>query len=138
MKKEINGFWTQIPVVGDVPGGKLSFHPEEIIKYISIDIKKASKGEFFGLRVQGFSMAPKIQEGDIVIVKREERIVNGNIVVVNAEKELTTVKKYKMDKNGLLLMPLNPEYDPIFYSNQDIKKKKVKVIGKVIEVRGQL
>ena len=57
------------------------------------------------------------------------------VVLVNGNE--ATVKKLIKKENGIMLQEFNPVYEPIFYSAQEIEKLPVRVIGKVIELRGK-
>lgn len=46
-----------------------------------------------------------------------------------------TFKKVLKNENGIILQPLNPEYQPMVYTNEQIKNLPVKIIGKVVELR---
>ena len=46
-----------------------------------------------------------------------------------------TFKRVFKNENGIILQPLNPEFQPMVYTNEQIIKLPVKVIGKVVELR---
>ena len=82
-------------------------------------------------------MAPRIQSGDIVIVRKQETAESGDICVVMVNGFDATLKQIKRDYNGISLVPFNPDYKPMFYSNKDIEELPIKIIGKVVELRGK-
>lgn len=127
----------QIPVLGTIPAGIPIEAIEEIIDYEEIPQTIASKGEYFGLKVKGDSMSPRIQNGDVVIVKKQEDAESGDICVVMVNGFDATLKQIKKDYNGITLVPFNKEYKQMFYSNKDIEELPIKIIGKVIELRGK-
>lgn len=71
----------QIPVLGDVAAGIPIEAIEDIIDYEEIDEDLARRGEFFGLRIKGNSMSPRIQNGDVVIVRVQPDADSGDIVI---------------------------------------------------------
>lgn len=127
----------QIPVLGTIPAGIPIEAIEEILNYEEIPQSMAQKGDFFGLKVRGDSMAPRIQSGDIVIVRKQETAESGDICVIMVNGFDATLKQIKRDYNGISLVPFNPDYKPMFYSNKDIEELPIKIIGKVVELRGK-
>ena len=127
----------QIPVLGTIPAGIPIEAIEEILDYEEIPQSMAQKGDYFGLKVRGDSMAPRIQSGDIVIVRKQETAESGDICVIMVNGFDATLKQIKRDYNGISLVPFNPDYKPMFYSNKDIEELPIKIIGKVIELRGK-
>ena len=102
----------RVPLVGDVAAGSPILADENIEEYLNFDTGGLT-GEHFALRVRGESMLyAGILPGDLVIVHRQERFRNGDIVVALFEDE-ATVKTYRMEKGHLWLMPENPDYQPI-------------------------
>lgn len=102
----------QVPVLGSVAAGNPILAEEHIEEYLTFDTGGLT-GEHFALKVRGESMLNAgILPGDLVVVHRQERFRNGDIVVALFEDE-ATVKTYHMDKGHLWLLPENPEYEPI-------------------------
>ena len=95
----------------------------------------AAKGEYFALKIKGDSMEPRICEGDVVIVRKQDDVESGDIAIVMVNGNDATIKRLLKYQDGIRLMPSNPSYDPIYFTNQEILDKPVKVIGKVIENR---
>lgn len=127
----------KIPVLGKVQAGIPIDAIEEILDYEEITPEMASQGKHFGLMVRGDSMYPRIVEGDVVIVRCQSDIDNGDIAVVLVNGNDATVKKVKKSPQGITLIPLNPAYDYINYTNEDIEKLPVQILGKVVELRGK-
>lgn len=127
----------QIPVLGDVRAGYPMEAVENIIDYEEIDEETARRGEFFALRIKGDSMEPKFSEGDVVIVRKQETADSGDIVVALVNGDSATIKKLKRHQNGITLMPTNPTYEPMYYSNEEIMQLPVTILGKVVELRAK-
>lgn len=126
---------TTIPVLGSVPAGVPIEAIQDIIDYKEIDAATAAKGEYFALQVKGSSMEPRIREGDIVIVRKQDDVESGEIAIVMVNGDNATIKRLLKYEDGIRLMPTNPAYEPLYFTNDEILEKPVKVIGKVIENR---
>lgn len=127
----------KIPVLGKVQAGIPIEAVEYIIDYEEITPEMASKGEYFGLTVKGNSMEPRFIEGDVVIVKKQTSAETGDIVIALVNGDEATIKKIKILKDGIMLIPLNSSYETMFYDITDIENKPVSIIGKVVELRGK-
>ena len=125
----------KIPVLGKVPAGVPVEAVEDIIDYEEITVEMAKDGEFFGLQIKGNSMEPRICEGDVVIVRKHDDAESGDLVVAMINGNETTCKRLMKYKDGIRLMPNNPAYEPLYFSNKEIEEKPVKIIGKVVENR---
>lgn len=131
-----SGTW--VPVLGDVAAGIPIEAVENIVDYEEIDTAMASNGKYYGLRIKGSSMEPRIREGDVVIVRQQEDADTGDTAVVLVNGESATVKRIKKEPDGgLWLLPNNPAYDPQHYSPAEVADKPVRIIGKVVELRGK-
>ena len=126
---------TTIPVLGSVPAGVPIEAIQDIIDYEEIDAATAAKGEYFALQVKGSSMEPRICEGDIVIVRKQDDVESGEIAIVMVNGDNATIKRLLKYEDGIRLMPTNPAYEPLYFTNDEILEKPVKVSGKVIENR---
>lgn len=137
--KEANqkvGRGVRIPVLGRVVAGIPIEAVEEILDYEEITPELAATGEFFALQVRGDSMLPKLEEGDVVIVKKQEDVETGDIAIVLVNGDEATIKQIKKVDGGIMLYGFNPDvYEPHFYSNQQIEELPVRILGKVIESR---
>lgn len=127
----------QIPVLGRVKAGIPMTAIESIIDYEEISQEQARTGEFFGLQIKGDSMEPKISEGDVVIVRKQETVENGEIAVVLINGDDATVKKFYKTDAGIKLVSTNPTYDPFFFTPDEVNTLPVSVIGKVVELRAK-
>ncbi|WP_278968217.1 helix-turn-helix domain-containing protein [Megasphaera elsdenii] len=126
----------RIPVLGRVVAGIPIEAVEEILDYEEITPELAATGEFFALQVKGDSMLPKLEEGDVVIVKKQADVETGDIAIVLVNGDEATIKQVKKVNGGIMLYGFNPDvYEPHFYSNQQIEELPVRILGKVIESR---
>lgn len=130
------GRGVRIPVLGRVVAGIPIEAVQEILDYEEITPELAATGEFFALQVKGDSMLPKLEEGDVVIVKKQEDVKTGDIAIVLVNGDEATIKQVKKVNGGIMLYGFNPDvYEPHFYSNQQIEELPVRILGKVIESR---
>lgn len=127
----------KIKVLGTVPAGVPIEAVEDIIGEEEISMKLAQTGEFFGLRIKGDSMEPRIFHGDTVIVRQQDDVDNGDVAIVMINGSDATCKKVEKHDNGIMLVPLNRKYEEKFYTNEDIEKLPVRIIGKVVELRAK-
>ena len=127
----------KIPVLGSIPAGIPIEAIEEILDYEEIPKEWASQGEYFGLKVKGNSMEPRICSGDVVIVRKQEDAETGDVCVVMVNGFDATLKQIKKDTGGITLVPFNKTYSPVYYSNKEIQELPVRIVGKVIELRGK-
>lgn len=127
----------RIPVLGEVAAGIPLEMIEDIVDYEEIPAEWGSEKDFFALRIQGKSMLPKIDEGDIVIVRKQDDADSGDIVIVTVNGDSATCKRLKKDEHGIMLVPLNSSFDPISYNWEDVKKLPVAILGRVVELRSK-
>lgn len=133
--KKTKGVW--IPVLGTVQAGVPMEAIEDIIDYEEIDENMAKSGEYFALQIKGASMEPRFVEGDVVIVRKQPVVENGDIAVVMVNGDEATVKKFYRESNGIKLIPINPSYDIMFYTPDEVNTLPVTILGKVVELRGK-
>lgn len=128
---------TKIPVLGYVRAGIPIEAVEEILDYEEITPEMARQGEYFGLKIKGSSMEPRFREGDVVIVRKQSTVDNGQIAVVLVNGGDATVKRFYGSEAGVQLVATNPAYEPLFFTPAEVENKPVKVIGKVVELRAK-
>ena len=126
-----------IPVLGYVRAGIPIEAVEEILDYEEISQDMAAQGEYFALSIKGDSMEPKISEGDVVIVRKQDVVENGELAVVLVNGNDATVKRFYKNDNGITLISTNPVFPPFVYSRKDVDELPVRVIGKVVELRAK-
>ena len=129
--------YIRIPVLGRVAAGIPIDAIEEVIDWEDISADTAGGGEYFGLQIKGHSMEPKISDGDVVIVRRQPDVDSGDIAVVLVNGDDATVKKVKKSPQGVTLIPSNPAYEPMYYTNTEIESLPVQILGRVVELRAK-
>lgn len=127
----------QVPVLGSVPAGIPIEAIQDILDYEEISDELARSGEFIALRIKGDSMEPKFSEGDVVIIRRQEQVENGEIAIVMVNGNDATVKKFYKTDAGVTLIGTNPSFTPLTFTPEQVESLPVRVIGKVVELRAK-
>ena len=127
----------KIPVLGTVAAGIPISAVEDILDYEEVPQSWESQGEFFGLRIKGDSMQPKMDDGDVVIVRQQSDANSGDTVIALVNGDDATCKKLQKTDNGIMLVSTNPNYLPMFFTNEEIVTKPVVILGKVVELRSK-
>lgn len=127
-----------INVLGRVAAGIPIEAVEDVIDTEEISEVLAKTGDFFALQIHGDSMEPRMCEGDVVIVRQQNDAESGDIVIAMVNGDDATCKRLRKYRDGIELISNNPSYEPMFFSNEEIISKPVKIIGKVVELRGKL
>lgn len=121
----------RIPILGRISAGLPLYAEQHIEGYTYTELNHG--GEYFALRVSGDSMtAARISEGDILIVRRQDIVENGEIAVIMVNGDEATVKRFHRDGDTVTLTPqsFNPEHQPQVYN---IKKTPVRILGRVVQ-----
>ena len=126
-----------IPVFDYISCDKTFCSTEKIIDTEEIPESLAKTGEFYALRIKGDSMEPKISSGDVVIVRQQDDADTGDTVIATIAGEDAVCKRLRKYKEGLELISNNPSYAPLYFDDETIKNKPVKIIGKVVELRAK-
>lgn len=96
-----------INVYGRVAAGIPISAIEDIIDTEEIPEEMAKTGEFFGLKIKGDSMIPRIYDGDVVIVRQQEDAETGDTVIVTINGDEATCKRLRKYKDGIELISNN-------------------------------
>ena len=109
----------------------------EIIDVEEISQEMVRTGEYFGLKIHDDSMEPRICDGDVVIVRQQDDAESGDIVIAMVNGDDATCKRLVKYASSIALVSLNSKYEPMMFTNEEIMSKPVRVIGKVVELRGK-
>ncbi len=126
---------TTIKVLGHVAAGIPIEAIEDVIDEEEIPEELAKTGEFFGLKINGNSMEPDIHDGDTVIVRKQDDAESDEIVIALVNGNDGVCKRLKKYTDSIALISLNPSYEPMFFSQEEIDNKPVRIVGKVVELR---
>ena len=129
----------RIPVLGNIPAGIPLSAVEDIEGWeeLSPDMLRRGK-EYFALAIKGDSMMPEYRDGDVLILRKQDSCETGDDCAVMVNGDDTTFKRVRRSKKGIALQPLNPAYDPMFFSNEEIMSLPVRIIGVVVEIRRKI
>ena len=119
----------RLPMLGNIACGEPVFANEEYGEYIDVD---GNINADFCLRAKGDSMiGARIQDGDIVFIRNQEIVENGEIAAVLIEDEATLKRvQYDREADVLLLFAENPLYKTMKFSGEDLNK--IKILGKAV------
>ena len=106
----------RIPVLGRIAAGVPIDAVQEILDYEEITPEMNSMGEYFALKIHGASMEPRMVEGDVVIVRKQDDVESGDVAIVLINGNDATVKRVKKQKDGITLIATNTSvYEPHYY-----------------------
>lgn len=120
----------RVPVLGTIACGIPKFAEENIEEYVRLPVALFGKGNFFILRAYGDSMIEAgIDNGDLVLIRRQNYADEGQIVVALMEDEATLKRFYpEPKKHRIRLHPENSRMDDIYVDNCEIQGVAVKVL----------
>lgn len=125
----------KIPYLGEIACGKPVFANEE--KGVYFDVCSDLKIDFC-LKAKGDSMInARIQDGDIVFIREQSMVNNGEIgaVIIGDEATLKRVYYYP-EQNRLMLQAENPAYAPLFYEGTELEN--IHILGKAVAFQSRL
>ena len=129
MSSKAGGETVQVGIIGSIPCGNLSLEEESIEEIVSLPVGLFGNGDLFILHARGDSMTGAgIDDGDLVLIRRQEEARPGDIVAAFIEGEGNTLKRYRVTGNTVFLHPENPKYRDIPLRNGKIQGIAVKVI----------
>lgn len=121
-----------IPIEGKIQAGypiQSFVHTEQ---YIKIPLDEKPGGELFALEVVGDSMMPLVMDGDIIILKKSD-VANDKICAVTIDNE-STLKRVRLDKAGVTLIPTNPMYKEMYYSAKKAEELGFRIDGVLVQM----
>lgn len=125
-----------INILGTVKAGYNYLAQENIIGTIDVEAKLVgNEEEYFALKVKGDSMFPVLIEDDIVIIKKQDDFETGDIVVAIVNGDEATIKKGKKSDAGILLQPLNTNYEPLLFTYDEMESIPVTIVGIVKQLK---
>ena len=119
----------KVPLLGDIACGEPIWAEEQRGEFVSVSDDIDAD---FCLRAKGDSMTgARIYDGDIVFIRRQPTVENGEIAAVIIDNEATLKRVYfYRDKNKLVLSPENPAYEPLVYIGSELEE--IRILGKAI------
>lgn len=120
----------KIPVFATVSAGFGAYAEEDIIEYMPIVIDNPyDVPDMIGIRVHGNSMYPKIEDGDVIVVRKQESVDSGDIAVIMIDGDEGVVKKVIYGDDWIELHSINPEYMPRRFEGAEVER--LRVVGLV-------
>lgn len=125
----------KVPILGTVACGQPIFAEEHLECYVDAI---GNIHPDFALWAKGDSMIEaRIYDGDLIFVKKQEIVENGEIAVVLIDDEVTLKKVlYEPEKGRLMLMPANKNYLPLIYEGEELNK--IRILGKAVAFQSNL
>lgn len=117
---------TTIPLVGSIACGTPITAEENIEARIGIP---AAWNADFALTCKGDSMAPRYQDGDVVCIRCQPEVENGQIAAVRIGEE-ATLKRFYQEGDTVTLVPVNPAYTPLVYRGAELSD--IQIEGRVV------
>ena len=109
-------------------------------EFVYISEETARLGEHIAVRIRGNAMEPRMRDGDVVIVRLQEDVENGDVAVVRADG-VTVCRKVKKTPTGVLLLPFHPDCEPVYYPPAGTAGGEAELpfadVGKVIELHAK-
>jgi len=122
----------RIPIVGRIAAGEPIFDEGNIENYLDVNSSMFSSGEIFALKVRGDSMIDDhICDGDIAIIRKQDKIDNGEIAAVMVEgiQDEATLKRFHKAGVMIELRSSNPAFQKIVINPT---KTRVQILGKFV------
>ncbi|MDF9845462.1 MULTISPECIES: S24 family peptidase, partial [unclassified Paenibacillus] len=120
-----------LPIVGKISCGNGRVAYESIEGYEVTPRSWINGGQYFYLRAKGDSMnGARIYDGDLLLIRQQEEVEDGEIAAVSIDDEAVLKKVYKQN-NTLILQSTNPNYPPIVLTGEETN---IRIIGKLKKV----
>lgn len=125
-------YFVKLPIVGTISCGNGVIAYEDIEGYEEVPRSWLNGGEYFFLRAKGDSMInARIMDGDLLMIRRQDDVENGEIAAVLIDGEAVLKRVYKTN-DTIILQSENPAYKPIILQKNDMKN--IRIIGKLKKV----
>ena len=122
-----------VPILGEIRAGIPTLAVEQAEGFAPADVSDPE--ECFYLRVAGDSMINAgIRSGDLVLLRRQETAENGQIVACLLDGEDATLKRFRVQKDMVILQPENPNYEPKLIPIKDFETGAARIVGVAIRL----
>ena len=125
----------RLPILGEIACGQPIFANEEKNEYVEADARLKAD---FCLRAKGDSMVgARILDGDLVFIRQQDTVANGEIAAVVIEDTATLKRVYYYPEEGTLsLHAENPLYPPLIYQKEELNQ--IRILGKAVSFQSGL
>lgn len=121
-----------IPLLGDIACGTPITAEENLDGYVNVPVDVVCH---FALRCKGDSMASRVQDGDLVYIRQQEDVTDGQIAAVLIDNEATLKHVYHIP-DGVQLVAENPAYPPMIYTGDACTE--VRILGLAVAYQRML
>lgn len=120
-----------VPVIGTVKAGysALAYNEDFGVEFANV----RNPEDYFYLIVKGDSMEPRIKDGDLALVHKQNTLEDGDLGVIIYGDNEGTLKRFVKKDNMIILQPFNPEYEAKVITGEDLND--VYIAGKVVETK---
>lgn len=120
-----------IPIIGTVRAGynALAYNEDFGVEYANV----RDPENYFYLIVKGDSMEPRIKDGDLALVRKQNTLNDGDLGVIVYGDNEGTLKRYVKKDNMIILQPFNPAYEAKVIAGEELND--VYIAGKVVETK---
>ena len=123
----------KIPLLGEIAAGQPIYADEHIEEFLPVDDEVKAD---FALKIKGDSMRnAQINDGDIVFIRQQSDVDNGQIAAVLIDDSATLKRVYHMD-GVIQLQAENPQYPPMIYSKNNCDE--CRILGLAVAVLGKV
>lgn len=123
----------KIPLLGEIAAGQPIYADEYIEEFLPVDDEVKAD---FALKIKGDSMInAQINDGDIVFIRQQSDVDNGQIAAVLIDDSATLKRVYHMD-GVIQLQAENPQYPPMIYSKNNCDE--CRILGLAVAVLGKV
>ena len=116
----------QIPIIGTIACGEPILAEENYEGYTNVEFNVNAD---FALRCKGDSMSPKFLDGDVVLIRQQPIVENGQIAAVLIDSE-ATLKHVYLSQNEIMLVADNLNYHPLIFTGEDMNR--IRILGLAI------
>ena len=109
----------RVPVIGEIAAGVPITANQEYDEYVEVSDTTDARKYDLALRVKGDSMNPRYLDGDLVFIRCQPDVRDGQVAAVVVGEEATLKRVYHVP-NGVQLISENPEYNPMLYTEEDV------------------
>ena len=127
---------SRIAIIGEIRAGLPIITNESVLGY---EYAEVDAEEYFYLRVQGDSMKNiGMIDGSLVLFHKQQYAEDGDIVACLVGGDSATVKRFSRSKKNIVLMPENPDYEPIRLTTDDFESGEARILGVACEIKIKL
>jgi repressor LexA len=123
----------RVDMGNSIPCGPMDEVADAELEHIRLPIALTGSGEFFLLRARGVSMINAgIDDGDLVLIRKQETAREGQIVAFLYDSVATTLKRYEPSDESITLRPENDEMAPIVIHGDDRANLRIQGVATMV------